>query len=152
MVNSLHQTKSYFDSVCVSHTRHFAKYVALTIVQAAKKLQESTPEPNEALEWLRSTALTYAAFIPGAKGYVNSAFKDLDAVRSKHGGEVDEIVRKTYDEIKAVSKDKGASVETAQKVWDILQERLKEIGNLAGDAMEDSKSRESPFSNIENSC
>jgi len=46
-------------------------------------------------------------------------------------------VKKTYDEIKKVSKDKGASIETAQKVWDILQNRLKEIGSLAGDAMED---------------
>ena len=106
-------------------------------LQAAKKLSDATPDsPNEAIEWLRNTALSYSAFIPGAKGYVNSAFNDLDAIRAKHGDEVDEIVKKTYNEIKDVTKSKGASTETALKVWEIMQARLKEIGNLAGDAME----------------
>jgi hypothetical protein len=81
--------------------------------------------------------LTYAAFIPGAKGYVNTAFNDLDSIRSKHGDEVDAIVKKTYDEIKKVSKDKGASTETAFKVWEIIQTRMKEIGDIAGDSMQD---------------
>jgi hypothetical protein len=35
---------------------------------ATKKLKETTPEPNEALAWLRNAAQSYAAFIPGAKG------------------------------------------------------------------------------------
>jgi len=44
---------------------------------ATQKIKEQTPEPNEALEWLRNAAQSYAAFIPGAKGYVDSAFNDL---------------------------------------------------------------------------
>ncbi|MCJ1293182.1 hypothetical protein MMC34_004735 [Xylographa carneopallida] len=118
LVNTAHQTKAYFE-------------------EAQNRLAKAAPEPNEALKWLRSTATTYAAFIPGASGYVNTAFEDLDAVRAKHGGKVDDIVRATYGEIKDVTKDKGVSLETATQVWEIIQKRLKEIGELAGDAAQD---------------
>lgn len=101
-----------------------------------RQLKESSPEPNEALEWLRSTAKSYAAFIPGAKGYVDSAFDDLDAVRNKHGKEVDNIVKEAYGELKDISQE-GMSVTTATKAWDILQKHLKRIGDLAGDAASD---------------
>lgn len=117
-VNTMHETKSYFD-------------------KATKQLKEATPEPNEALKWLRQTATSYAAFIPGASGYVNSAFDDLDAIRNKHGEEVDKIVKEAYTELKAVTQEKGMSIETAQKAWDILQKHLKKIGELAGDAAQD---------------
>ena len=69
---------------------------------ATQKLKESTPEPNEALDWLRNAATSYAAFIPGARGYVDSAFDDIDAIREKHGDEVDQIVRDAYDEMRSV--------------------------------------------------
>ena len=118
MVTTAHQTKAYFEN-------------------AQKKFAEATPEPNEILQWLRQTAISYAAFIPGAKGYINTAFDDLDAVHNKHGDKVDKILKQAYDEIKGVTKDKGMSVETATQVWEILQERLKQIGELAGDAASD---------------
>ena len=117
-VNLAHSTKHYFD-------------------QTTKKFSEATPEPNEALRWLRETALSYATFIPGAKGYINAAFDDLDAIRNKHGEKVDNIVREAYNELKAVTKDKGMSLETAQQVWEIIQKHLKRISDLAGDAVED---------------
>lgn len=118
LVSTAHETKAYFD-------------------KAKARFSESTPEPNEALQWLRQTATSYAAFIPGASGYVNSAFDDLDAVRAKHGDKVDNVVKQAYGEIKDVTKDKGMSLETATQVWDILQKRLKQIGELAGDAAQD---------------
>ncbi|KAI9812940.1 MAG: hypothetical protein M1827_004458 [Pycnora praestabilis] len=117
MVNTAHQTKAYFDN-------------------ATKQLKESSPEPNEAIQWLRQTATSYAAFIPGGKGYVDAAFNDLDAVRNKHGQEVDKIVKEAYGELKDVSS-KGMSIDTATKTWDVLQKHLKRITDLAGDAMED---------------
>jgi len=78
---------------------------AKTIVNAAsntkaqfqkltQNIQSQAPEPNEALKWLRSTASSYAAFIPGAKSYVDTAFDDLDKVHAKHSDEVEEIVQK----------------------------------------------------------
>ena len=101
-----------------------------------KRFKESSPDPNVALEWLRSTAKSYAAFIPGASGYVDGLFDDLDAVRHKHGKEVDNIIREAYAELKGISQE-GMSMTAAQKAWDILQKHLRRIGDLAGDAASD---------------
>lgn len=98
-----------------------------------KNLQSSAPEPNEALKWLRNTASSYAAFIPGAKSYVDSAFNDLDKVQSKHGDEVDKIVNEAYKELKEASKS-GVSMQTATKAWSILENAINELGRLASDS------------------
>ena len=107
-----------------------------TFKSYGKQFKESSPDPNVALEWLRSTAKSYAAFVPGASGYVDSAFDDLDAVRNKHGKEVDNIIKEAYAELKDISQE-GMSMTAAQKAWDILQKHLKRIGELAGDAASD---------------
>jgi uncharacterized protein Yka (UPF0111/DUF47 family) len=101
---------------------------------AAKKIKEATPEPNEALDWLRSMAMSYAAFIPGARGYVDAAFKDIDAIRQKHGDEVDKIVRDAYDDLRDIANDGELSLLTAQKAWNVIVKHLGRIGDLAGDA------------------
>lgn len=101
-----------------------------------KKLNETAPEPNEALQWLRQTATYHARFIPGASRYVETAFDELDAIRAKHGDEVDNIVREAYEELKGVT-GKGMTVQTAQEAWDILQKHMKRILDLAGDAASD---------------
>ncbi|KAH7418168.1 hypothetical protein BKA64DRAFT_653734 [Cadophora sp. MPI-SDFR-AT-0126] len=96
-------------------------------------IQDSAPEPNEALKWLRSTTSQYAAFIPGAKPYVDSAFNDLDKVQAKHGDEVDKIVNNAYKELKAATKT-GLSMETAVKAWSILEKTMSQLGELAKDS------------------
>ncbi len=118
LVNTAHETKMRFEKM-------------------SNKLKESAPEPNEALQWLRQTATSYAAFIPGAKGYVDTAFNDLDTIRNKHGDEVDRIVGQAYSELKAVSQEKGMSVETAQRAWEILQKHMQRIGDLAADSAQE---------------
>ena len=74
--------------------------------------------------------------IPGASGYIDSTFDDIDAIRQKHGKEVDAIVKEAYDELEGVSHE-GMSVGTATKAWNILQKHLQRIGDLAGDAAQD---------------
>jgi hypothetical protein len=98
-----------------------------------KDLQSSTPEPNEALKWLRNTATSYAAFIPGAKAYVDSAFNDLEKVQEKHSKEVEQIVNKAYTDLKKASQS-GMSMETAAKSWEIIEDAMKELGGLASDS------------------
>ncbi len=98
-----------------------------------KDLQSSTPEPNEALKWLRNTATSYAAFIPGAKVYVDSAFNDLETVQEKHRKEVEAIVNKAYADLKNASRS-GMSIETATKGWEIIEGAMKELGELASDS------------------
>ncbi len=101
---------------------------------ATKKIKEQTPEPNEALQWLRNAAQSYAAFIPGAKGYVDSAFNDLDAIREKHGDEVDKIVNEAYEDMRKVLSNGDVSLVTAHKTWDIITKHMARIADLAGDA------------------
>lgn len=99
-----------------------------------KKLKESTPEPNEALNWLRDAAKSYAVLIPGASGYIDTAFKDLDDIRSKHGDEVDKIVSQAYSELQDVAKNGEISILSAKRAWDIIVKHLGRIGDLAGDS------------------
>jgi hypothetical protein len=117
IVNTAQQTKAYFDST-------------------TRKLTENAPAPNEALKWLRQVSTYYAGFVPGASGYIDTAFNDLDKVHEKHRDEVDKIVSDAYKELKSVS-NKGLNMQTAQETWEILQKHIKEIGALAGDAAED---------------
>ena len=121
---------------------------AKTVVQSTQKVQsyvnatkqkfsENAPEPNEALDWLRDTAKSYAAFIPGAKGYVDTMFDDLDKIRSKHGDEFDKTVKDAYNELKDVGKKGDMSAETAFTAWNVLQKYLNRLFELSGDAMDD---------------
>ncbi|CAF9909078.1 MAG: hypothetical protein HETSPECPRED_008820 [Heterodermia speciosa] len=104
--------------------------------QYKEQLKKSTPEPNEALKWLRQTATSYVGFIPGGKSYVDSAFDDIDAIHQKHSTEVDQIVKDAYSDLKTVS-EKGLSFESAQRSWEILQKHLKRLGELAGDSAQE---------------
>ncbi|KAF2866404.1 hypothetical protein BDV95DRAFT_209858 [Massariosphaeria phaeospora] len=101
---------------------------------AKQKIKEATPEPNEALNWLRSVATSYATFIPGARGYVDSAFDDVDAVRAKHGDEVDAIVREAYNDLRDVVGNGDVSIATAEKAWRVMVKHMGRIADLSGDA------------------
>lgn len=96
-------------------------------------MKEKAPEPNELLKWFRNTATSYAAFIPGAKSYVDAAFNDLDAIEQKHRGELDKLVTNAYNDMREATKS-GMTIETAQKSWEILQKYLSQLGELAQDA------------------
>jgi hypothetical protein len=118
LVHSANQTKAYFKTT-------------------QEKLKQAAPEaPDDTLQWVRETAVSYGGLFPGAKMYINSAFDDLDAVRQKHGDEVDKIVKQAYGELKKTSQ-KDMSMETASEAWNIIEEYLSQIGDLAGDATED---------------
>lgn len=99
-------------------------------------LQNTAPEPNEALKWLRQTATSYSAFIPRAKSYVDSAFNYLESIQSKHGEEFDKLINDCYKELKDATK-KGMSGETASQSWAILERDIKQLGDLAGDSTEE---------------
>lgn len=101
------------------------------------KFEENTPDDaNQALETIKQSAQKYAAFIPGGRQYVDSAFKDLDTVRQKHGDEVDAIVKEAYGELRDASK-KGLSLETASDSYNVLSKHLQKLFSLAEDAAEE---------------
>ncbi|TLS29068.1 hypothetical protein PpBr36_02011 [Pyricularia pennisetigena] len=105
--------------------------------EAAVKLREKAPSSaDEAIESMKKLALSYAAFIPGAKGYVEAAFADVKKVQENHGEEVDRIVQDAYKRLQAASKS-GFSMETASKAWDILADVSAKMAQMAGDAAGD---------------
>ncbi|KAK5170078.1 uncharacterized protein LTR77_004662 [Saxophila tyrrhenica] len=100
------------------------------------KFEEQTPDANQALQTLKEAAQKYASFIPGARQYVDAAFKDLESVKQKHGDEVDKIVSEAYGELRDVSKQ-GMNLEAAGQVWSVLSKHLERLFSLGGDAAED---------------
>lgn len=119
----------------VNAARQAKSYVDYGSEQLKQSLQQATPDSAEGvIAKLKEIAQNYAGWVPGGRAYVDSAFKDLEEVQKKHGDEVNEIVKATYEEIKAVSQKKGTSLETANDVWNILSKRLAELASLAGDS------------------
>lgn len=113
-----------------------AKDAAQYYNDATKKLQESTPDANEAVKYVKEFAYSYVAWIPGGRHYLDLAFKDLDTLRENHRDDVDKIINETYGEIQEISKS-GLSRESLTKAMDALSRLSKKIGALAGDAFQD---------------
>ncbi|KAI0342149.1 hypothetical protein BDW22DRAFT_1484995 [Trametopsis cervina] len=119
-----------------------AKAASTYYQQTKSAIVEKAPKnPNEALQFLRSIAKSYAGIIPGASTYVDSTFDSLDELHDTHGDELNKILQGAYDEIQGVLKDvknqDGAGVDaaTAVKLMSILRKRvgeLNELGKKAG--------------------
>ncbi|CEL03704.1 hypothetical protein ASPCAL04850 [Aspergillus calidoustus] len=114
----------------VKETQKYANSVKQGIVKNA-------PEPDKALEWFRETTKRYAAFIPGARGTIDTAFDDLEKIREKHGEEFDAIMRDAYGEMRDLTKKGGANMDTAFQALQILQKHLNRLLDLSADAADD---------------
>lgn len=103
---------------------------------AAKKLQQNTPSPDEAVDSIRQLAYSYVGWIPGGRSYVDAAFKDWEKVRENNREEADKIVNDAYKQFQELSRS-GLSLATASKAYEVLTDITKKIANLAGDALSD---------------
>jgi gas vesicle protein len=114
-----------------------AKETQKTYQQAAKKLQETTPNADQAINYIKDFCYSYVAWVPGGRAYVDAAFKDIDTLRENHGDEVEKIVTDAYKKLQDISKNSGMSLDTAAKVYDVVADTSKQLGALAGDAIGD---------------
>ncbi|KAI8207501.1 hypothetical protein K4K52_002232 [Colletotrichum sp. SAR 10_76] len=103
---------------------------------AAKKLQENTPSPDQAIDSIKQFAYSYVGWIPGGRSYVDSAFDDFETVRKNHKEEADEIINDAYKQFQEVAKA-GLSLEAVHKAYEVLADLSKKIANLSGDAISD---------------
>ncbi|RAO70500.1 uncharacterized protein BHQ10_006512 [Talaromyces amestolkiae] len=121
---------------------------AKTLVKTSKETQEyikkaketvvqNTPEPSEAFRWLRDTVKSYAVLIPGARGYVDTAFDDLEKIRNNHQEDFDKIVKDAYNETRDIFSKEGFNTSSASKAAQALQKYLSQLFDLAGDAASD---------------
>ncbi|KAH8891952.1 hypothetical protein GQ53DRAFT_746416 [Thozetella sp. PMI_491] len=103
---------------------------------AAKKLQESTPNADEAIDSVKQFAYSYAGWIPGGRAYVDTAFKDIETIRENQREQADELVRDARKQLAEVSKA-GLSLAALSKAYDVLTDLSQKAANLAGDAFSD---------------
>lgn len=120
----------------VQTAKQAKSYVDSTISAAKLELPEKMPRTDEAIQMLQDTANRYAMFIPGGRGYVDSVFQDLKAIRKRHGDEVDKIIREAYEDLREVSS-KGVSLDAAGEAVDVLANHASKLYAIAGDAAED---------------
>lgn len=102
----------------------------------SQDIPANAPESNQGLPWLHSTAVAYAAFIPGAQAFIDSAFNDLESVQKKQGKRVDDIVRTAHRDLKDATKN-GLDLESVGKAWEIIEKAVNQIGNLAAESSQD---------------
>lgn len=113
-----------------------AKEAAQKYNEAAQKLQQSTPDADQAVDYMKKFAYSYVGWVPGGREYVDTAFKDFDTVRQNHKEEADKLVNDAYQQFQGLAKS-GLSMETASKAYDVLSDLGKKIADLAGDAIGD---------------
>lgn len=104
--------------------------------EATKKLQETTPNADQAIDYIKQYCYTYVGWIPNGRQYVDAAFQDIDTLRQNHGDEVNAAVNDTYKRFQQLSKE-GLSMETASKAFDALTEFSKRLAEITGDAFGD---------------
>lgn len=104
--------------------------------EAVKKLQETTPEPDEAINYIKEFCYSYVSWVPGGRQYVDAVFRDIETLRQNHRDEVNQIVNDGYKQFQELSK-MGLSMETASKAYEVLADLSKKLGSLAGDALGD---------------
>lgn len=107
-----------------------------TYEQAAKKLQEKTPDADQAYNYVKEFCYSYVGWFPGGRQYVDMAFKDLETVRENNKDEADKLVNDAYKQFQGLAKS-GLSLETARKAYDMLADLSVKLGNLASNSIGD---------------
>ncbi|CAK7235588.1 hypothetical protein SBRCBS47491_009346 [Sporothrix bragantina] len=104
--------------------------------EASKKFQESTPNSDQAIQYIKNYLYTYVGWFPGGREYVDRAFKDVETVKENHADEFNQIIKDAYKQFQDVSK-KGLSIDTASRAAEILADITKKLSNLTGDVASD---------------
>lgn len=122
----------------VQTSKDVKAYLQSTRDSVVAKAKETAQNPSQALAYLRSVAKSYAGVIPGAQGYVDKTFDELDALHDEHGSEMDKILSETTGELHRVASEGGADTKTATQVYEVLSssiKKLQELGKKAGSDM-----------------
>lgn len=114
------------------------RQVVSTAQEGIKKAQElketvkdKAGDSTETLKYLRSASAT---LIPGSAPFLGKVFDQIEEISNEHGDEVKKIFQETYDDFEKLSKHGGLDPKTASQAVEILQKRVKQIQDLAGEA------------------
>ncbi len=115
-------------------------------VNKAKELKDKVKETaagsadsaSNTVNYLRSATAT---LIPGSAPFLGKVFDQIDQISKEHGDDVKKIFDETYKDFEKLAKDGGLDTQTASKAVDILQKRVKELQDLAGEVGGDAYSK-----------
>ncbi|EJD02753.1 uncharacterized protein FOMMEDRAFT_167922 [Fomitiporia mediterranea MF3/22] len=116
-------------------SKDIKSYLQTTRDNVVSKARETAKNPSQALSHLRGIAKSYSNFIPGASGYIDTTFDELDDLYGAHSGEMDSILKETTDELSKVANQGRADTATAAKVAEIVGNavrRMQELGKKVG--------------------
>ena len=109
--------------------------IAQELKDKLKKAGESVENAGETVKYLRSAS---AALIPGSAPFLGKIFDQVEEISKEHGDEVKKVFEETYSDLEKLVKSGSLDPKTASKAVDILQKRVKQIqdlaGNIGGDA------------------
>lgn len=104
--------------------------------EAAQKIQETTPDADQTIKYIKDFCYSYIAWIPGGRQYVDVVFKDLETIRKNHREDADRLLNDAYKQFQDVSKS-GLSMETVRKLYDVLADLSTKMADLSTDALGD---------------
>ncbi|KKY30317.1 hypothetical protein UCDDA912_g09743 [Diaporthe ampelina] len=104
--------------------------------EAAKKLQQNTPDADQTVNYIKDFCYSYVTWIPGGRQYVDSAFEDLEKVRKNNKEDADRILNDAYKHFQEISKA-GLSMESLRRVYDALADLGAKLADLSTDALGD---------------
>lgn len=119
----------------VQTSNEVKQYLQDTKDSVVTKAKEASKDSSELLKYLRSVAKSYVIFIPGASGYVDKTFDELDELHKEHGEDMDKVLTEMKDELVKAAKEGQADTKTAAKVYGILSDgitKLQKLGKEAG--------------------
>lgn len=106
-----------------------------------KKVKDSASDSADSaantVNYLRSATAT---LIPGSAPFLGKVFDQVEQISKEHGDEVKKIFEDTYKDFEKLGKEGSLDPQTASKAVDILQKRVQQLqelaGNIGGDAYE----------------
>ncbi|GAP87486.1 hypothetical protein SAMD00023353_2600660 [Rosellinia necatrix] len=113
-----------------------AKEVQQKYNEAAAKIQNNTPDPDGAIQYIKEFSYSYVAWVPGGRQYVDTVFKDVEALKQNHREEVNQIISDAYKQFQELSKS-SLGLEAASKAYNILVDLASKFGDLAGSSLAD---------------
>jgi hypothetical protein len=97
-------------------------------------MKDKAGDSTETVKYLRSAS---AALIPGSAPFLGKVFDQIEQISNEHGDEVKKVFEETYNDFEKLAKEGSLDPKTASKAVDILQKRVKQIQDLAGDVGSD---------------
>ncbi len=91
---------------------------------------DSADSAANTVNYLRSASAT---LIPGSAPFLGKVFDQIEQISKEHGDDVKKIFDETYKDFEKLAKEGALDSQTASKAVDILQKRVQELQQLAGE-------------------